>query len=208
MPTKNILFFLLGAGVGSTVVYFVVKKHYENLIDEEVESVRQYYKSQEDEDDEETDLSENEVKTLKKAPKLAKKDPKTAENDENYKEIIEKMNYGEFFPKKAKTEEVAVEADIPTRYVINGDAFAGDNRNEKVSLYYFEGDGVFMNIETDEVVPNGMDLIGEDNFERLGEFEEDVLYVRNDVTKTDYEVIQEHYAYAESEYREDQGDYE
>ena len=201
MPTKNILFFLLGAGVGSTVVYFVVKKHYENLIDEEVESVRQYYKSQEDEDEEETELSENEEK-------MPRKEPKTEKNDENYQELIEKMNYGEFFPKKEKTEEVAVEADIPTRYVINGDAFAGDNRNEKVSLYYFEGDGVFMNIESDEIVPNGMDLIGEENFERLGEFEEDVLYVRNDVTKTDYEVIQEHYAYAESDYREDQGDYE
>lgn len=201
MSIKEIMLFLLGAGVGSAATYFGMKKYFETLMDEEIESTKEYYKTK----TEATTGMEQKTKILnEKYSDETEIEEKTDENEPDYAQIIEKMNYGEFFEKKtpAKIEEQPEEKVIP--FVISGDAFAGDLRHEKVSLYYFEKDGVFMNVETDDVLPNGMELIGEENFEHLGEFEEDVLYVRNDEMGTDYEVMLEHYAYAESEYRDHQ----
>jgi len=200
MSIKNIMIFLLGAGVGSAATYFVVKKHFEKITDEEIESVKQYYKSELVADVKKA-VSSNEETSF-----MTENEEKTEEKEPDYKKIIEKMNYGDYFEKKPETKPVKEEEPDPIvgPYIISGDAFAGDLRNEKESLYYFEKDGVFMNVITEEVVPNGMELVGETNFERLGEFEEDVLYVRNDEKGTDYEVLLEHYAYAESEYRDNQ----
>lgn len=200
MSMKTVMIFLLGAGIGSAATYLGVKKHFETLADEEIESVKEYYKSE-----------------LKKGVKTEEIDPEMPENEENtdkndptdpskepdYQGIIQKLNYGEY-SKKEKVE--GKETDKPVKkqgpFVISGDEFAGDLRHEKVTLTYFEDDGVFFDESEAEIVSTGMELVGEENLGRFGEYEEDVLYVRNNDNVTDYEVLLEHMAYAESEYVE------
>lgn len=204
MSMKTVLVFLLGAGVGSVGMYLGVKRHFETLADEEIESVKEYYKS---------DL----VKELKKGAKTEEIDPEMPENEENtdkndptdpskepdYQGIIQKLNYGEYSKKEKAAEE---KTDKPTKkqgpFVISGDEFAGDLRHEKITLTYFEDDGVFFDEAEAEIISEGMELVGEENLGRFGEYEEDVLYVRNNDNRTDYEVLLEHMAYAESEYVE------
>ena len=198
MNIKNLIVLFAGIGIGSIGTYLVTKNYFTNYMDEELEAQKEYFKANYIKLDFDAAVEEKKLEVLQ-------------EEEPNYKEIIEKMNYGEYFPKKKNEEETksqettAMKAKEDSNLrVITSDEFAtgGDDYTEKVSLYYFEKDGVFMDIETEEVVPNGVALIGEENFEQLGELEDDVLYVRNDTTNINYEVIQEHYAFAESEYHD------
>lgn len=197
MSIKTVVAFLLGAGIGSVGTYFGVKKYFENYMNEEIDSVKDYYKDLGEDmknqiDDLEIILNDDETK-----PEMAEKE---AAEELDYEEMIQKLNYGAFSSKEKKSEAASVVEDqknVP--YVIDADAFAGDISNEKVTLTYFKEDGVFMD-EYYELVSNGPELVGESNLDRFGEFEEDVLYVRNDLMRTDYEIILEHCAYAESEY--------
>ena len=78
----------------------------------------------------------------------------------------------------------------------------------KRTLSYFSGDGVIMDSDTEEVIDNGIDLVGEENLEKFGEYEPEVVYVRNESNKTDYEVILEDRTYKDSEYNDDNDDNE
>lgn len=184
MPIKYVLTFVLGAGVGGAVGYFATKKYFENYLNEEIDSVKDYYKSK-------AEKQENE-------PKTDKNDQKTDENEPNYKEMIEKLNYSGFSEKKKETpSEDTVPDNRP--FVISVDDYIGDQKYQKLGMTYFEKDGVFCD-EDEQVVPDGMDLIGEHNLDKFGEYEEDTLFVRNVEQGCDYEVVLDDGAYADSLY--------
>lgn len=196
MPIKEITLFLLGVGLGSGITYLAVKKHFEILTDEEVASVREYYKNKEvavENEENETDLSGNDEKTVKNEGKSAKNEP-------NYKEIIEKLNYGEYSKKNKPVEE---EEEKPVKnahiMVLSEDEYIGDMRYDKRSFTYFETDGVFID-EDGDVVVDGTELIGDENLDRFGEYEEDHLFIRNTQSEEDYAVLIAREAYAESDY--------
>ena len=81
---------------------------------------------------------------------------------------------------------------IPTTetkpYVISPDNFGdGEYDYELVSLVYYEGDDTL--VKQDEVIHNIDDVIGLDSLMHFGDYEDDVVHVRNDRLKTDYEVF-------------------
>lgn len=66
---------------------------------------------------------------------------------------------------------------------------------DKVTLYYFD-DGVLCS-EEEEIITNVADTIGLDSLNRIGEYEPDVVYVRNERDSTDYEVVRQYRNFAD-----------
>ena len=71
-------------------------------------------------------------------------------------------------------------------YVISPEEF-GNNDYDAESLNYY-ADGVLTN-SWDEVIEDVDGFVGEDSLTRFGEYEDDCVYVRNEVLQTDYEIL-------------------
>lgn len=207
MSAKMVVAFVLGLGVGGGATYLFTKKSLENWMNEEIDSVKEYYKTQLDEmeaaiknEDEEIEWNEIDEDFEENDEKTVKIDPKTAKNEPNYQEIIRKLDYGEYSKKEKEEQEAAgVRPKKEEPYIITADEFAQSMAGEQRTFTYYEEDGVFLD-ENYDIVTNGVELVGEENLDHFSEEEEDVLYVRNNETREDYEVLLEHIAYAESEY--------
>lgn len=207
MPIKNIALFVAGLGLGSVGTLLAVKNHYktfyENRCDEDCKAYKEWTKENIMEIAE-REFGESAVNPEKEEPVEEK------ENEPNYQKIINKLNYGDYSQKDDKVvdfhkEDAPAVAENKGPYVIGPDEFANDEQYDKITLTYFSDDGVFMSIE-EEVVPEGMQAIGEENLDHIGEIEENVVYVRNEGLNADYEVILEERAYSDSEYVD--GNYE
>lgn len=81
-------------------------------------------------------------------------------------------------------------------YVIHPEDFVNDRPFfDKITLEYYEDD-VLCNAISEEIITDVDGTIGLESLKHFGEYEEDVVYVRNDKTSTDYEVIYQHRPFA------------
>ncbi len=161
---KKFVIFLAGVGIGATGCWLGVKKYYEELATEEIESVKEYYKQAHEYGDE--------VKGNHK------------ENYHDYSSDEEGfINYHDFYKKEEKQEEPEPEQkSVP--YPISTDEFVNNDQYEKITVIY-DADNLTFENEEGAIVLNGKNLIGM-NFELSGN---PVVYVRNETIETDYEVI-------------------
>ena len=168
---SNMFMFATGAVIGSVVTWKLVKTKYEQIAQEEIESVREVYgmSSKKDEIVEEESDEEDTV--------------------EDYKNIVDGLGYTENSEKG--------DDDVIGPYVIAPEEY-DENGYDTVSLYYYE-DGVLENAITREVVENASVLVGDDFAEHFGEFEDDSVFVRNDRLKTDFEILRDGGYYSEVE---------
>ena len=80
-------------------------------------------------------------------------------------------------------------------YIISPEEYEeGDYAKE--SLDYYEGDEVLVDPFGD-IVDNVDEIVGEDFASHFGEYEKDTVYVRNDMTEIDYEILRDYRAYSE-----------
>ena len=77
--------------------------------------------------------------------------------------------------------------DIDVPYVIAPEEFGELDDYETETLTYYK-DKVLAD-DWDNRIENVDDLVGEESLTHFGEYEEDSVYVRNDTTKTDYEIL-------------------
>ena len=89
--------------------------------------------------------------------------------------------------------DVGKEEDKPAPYVISPDEFGGVEEYEKISLSYY-ADGILAD-DDDEVMENADEIVGLDSLTHFGEYEDDSVFVRNDVMKCDYEILLDHRNY-------------
>ena len=162
MNLKPVITFFVGGVVGTGITYFLMKNHYEKLIDEEVESVKEYYgkgrghtKSREDV------VCEDNVK-------------------ENYVTFVK--DYSANSDEKEETPSEPAN-DI---YIITEDEFVeGRSFYDKVSITRY-ADGYF--VDEDDSLVEGEVLVGK-LFDNVSPDFDGVEYVRNERMGTDYEVI-------------------
>ena len=69
----------------------------------------------------------------------------------------------------------------------------GVEEYEKISLSYY-ADGILAD-DDDEVMENADEIVGLDSLTHFGEYEDDSVFVRNDVMKCDYEILLDHRNY-------------
>ncbi len=165
---KTFIAFAVGAAVGSLATWAILRGRYEEYIKEEVKSVKEAYCVRETAC-EEAEEPEAEVSEEK-------------EEREELDTMVTELNY---------TNKEGGQAGHP--YVITAEQFASENPYyDKISLtLYASGE-----VEDDDGVtlynPEEVDnMVGLRNLGSMGEFEKGVLYVRNDILKTDYEVIED-----------------
>ena len=183
---KNIFIFAVGAAIGSVVTWKMLKNKYEQLAQEEINSVKEVFSR-------ERRLKNNSVD-----------DCKDEENDEpvlrkpvdisEYARIIQKNGYMDY--SGLNKEEKEPQIDRP--YVISPKEFGELDGYRTIGLTYFD-DGVLADDADDEVVEDVDNVVGFDSLNHFGDYEEeeDAVYVRNDTMKCDYEILRDRRKYSD-----------
>jgi hypothetical protein len=188
---SSILIFAVGAAIGSAVTWKLIKDKYVKIADEEIESMREYYKNKYDKNEGDADVKPAE--DSKKIQEGTTTPEGEVFNVREYAALLAEKKYNIYSNKKAG--EDADSEDELKPYVITPDEY-GEKDYDLVTLTYFE-DGVLLEDTTDEVIENVDDVIGEDSLERFGEYADDSLFVRNERLETDYEILRDVRTYAE-----------
>lgn len=174
---SKVVIFSLGAAAGSVVSWKLLKTKYEQIAQEEIESVREVYSKK-----------QKELKKLEESYnssiKLNSEKEKPVEDDKNqYRNIAE--NY-----KKGGSESMKNKP-----YVVTPEEFGELDEYETISLTYYS-DGILTD-ERDEPIDNVDELVGVESLDRFGEYEDDSVFVRNDRLKCDFEILADNREYTE-----------
>lgn len=166
-------------GVLGTKTYF--EDLYRRQYEEDLESVKKVWTYKKPVKD---DAKKEDEPVLDKEPR---------ENEMyQYAKILQKKGYINYSDTPVDTSEMtAPEVYAPLEnykdpYPIPPDILGSDGYDQ-ITLFYTE-DKVLLN-EDDTKVDNIEDIVGLDSLNHFGEYEEDVLYVRNERLRTDYEVL-------------------
>lgn len=206
-------------GVGSLTVgvgagYLVAKKQleakYQALAQDEIDQVRDLYKRRAKADQYETVSST--VEALVDAAVATEVDAST-EDLEELRTILRTNDYavdGEarvrrIFDEPEPTKEElgdpidapfveAAEIDESRPYEITTDVFMSDDMPDKVTLTYYAMDDILAD-ERDQPMTDIDDLIGEHHLDLLDE-KNNVVYVRNTIINTDFEIMLQEGAYS------------
>ena len=171
---KQVLYFSLGAIVGSGVTLLCVRKHYAKKADAEISAIKEAYSGDGDEE-----KTYEEVK-------------------EEYEKIIDENEYNEDDAEDSYIihDEYPREERATKPYVIGPDLYSEDFHGfDKCVLVYWRGNDMLL---TDE--QEIMDIettIGRSSLEHFGEYESDTVFVRNERMGCDFEVLLEEGSYAE-----------
>lgn len=181
MSSKGMAFlaFIAGAGIGSVCTWQLLKRKYELIAQEEIDSVKAAYATRETG----KSLVEGFCNGLKVAEDRTQKD----EGDVDFKKyvsIIQKEGYTDY---SRSVEEKKGEAFVEKPYVISPEEFGEFEEYEKISLTYY-ADEVLAD-ENDEEVDDVDEIVGDESLNHFGEYEDDSVFVRNDRLKCDYEIL-------------------
>ena len=169
MSFRDLFIFAAGAAIGSAVTWKLVKTKYEQIANDEIREMRDFYYNLASENDDIDEYEDDEDYTSDESEK------------EEYENVVESTGYRNYSNKKEKEVE-----DLSRPYVISPDEFDTEDY-EVVSLLYFD-DGVLTD-EQYNVIDDVEGLVGEDSLNHFGEYEDDSVFVRDDEKKIDYEIL-------------------
>ena len=179
-----LVMFAAGATIGSAVSWQLAKNKYKQIADEEIQSVKDAFSKK-----------ENDVNTkLSTANAMLKKN--MVNNNINstcndaYKDILTTNKY-------LYSENTNAKKEVPETgpYVISQDEFGELDDYETISLTYYS-DKVLAD-DMDQVIDDYMVCVGNDFMNHFGEYEDDSVFIRNDVRKCDYEILYDLRPYSE-----------
>lgn len=182
---SKLFMFAVGAAIGSLSAWFYAKKRYEKIANDEIRSMREYFRRREKEllEDDETEETEGES------------DSSEEENDKGiYSNIIKESSYVRY--SKSSDQDDSEEKDEKDNvddepYVIRPDLFDTLDDYESMTLTYY-ADGVLADM-FDVPIDDPDTLVGTDFVDcfNADEVDGDVVYVRNERKKTDFEIIED-----------------
>ena len=175
MSSKGIAFlaFIAGAGMGSVCTWQLLKRKYELIAQEEIDSVKAAYATRESIEK----AGKSFVEGFRDGFKVAEDRTQKDEGDVDFKKyasIIQKEGYTDY---SRSVEEKKGEAFVEKPYVISPEEFGEFEEYEKISLTYY----------ADKVLAD--EIVGEESLNHFGEYEDDSVFVRNDRLKCDYEIL-------------------
>ncbi len=178
--TKNFMMFVLGVAVGSVVTWRYVEKKYEQIAQDEIDSVKEVFSKREAEFTEDTEVQ---IKADN-----AKEKPSVME----YAACLRKRGYINYSdPEEVKKEPMSL--DKP--YVITPEEFGDLDDYETISLTYYADQ--ILTDDNDVIVDDIEDVVGFDSLNSFGEYEDDSVFVRNDKLKCDYEILLDQRKYSD-----------
>ena len=164
-----ILGFVTGSAAGGFAVYKLLNDRYAQIAQDEVDSVKEMY-----------------ARKAKEAEDLEEK-KELAHEASNKPDIME---YAKVLNEQRYKPEAQDDEDDPIEF-IESNEYGLDDEYDLVQFTYYS-DGVLAD-EDDEVVNHPSLIVG--NF--ADKFEDNVVYVKNDETKTYYEIIEDDRTYTE-----------
>ena len=185
----NVLMFAAGAAVGSAVTWKIVKTKYEQIVQEEIESIKEAFKDMPvvDQDTEETDDDESDQEQSRQINWEELEDLNEDDEDEYVPTEADVKGYsklaGTYSSEKGGVESMAKEP-----YVISPYDFGEIDEYDQIELTYYEGDDT---LEDDEyqIITDRDSLIGTKALLTFGEYEDDSVFVRNEYLRTDFQII-------------------
>ena len=183
---KGLLIFAAGLAVGAVAGAVIVKNKVLADAKAEVEEVRKYYRESRgvvEEVEEKEEVKEVEKKEYELKDIQVKDEPKTGLT--NYSQIT-KMYI-------SKDEFQSPMYDDP--FVIDPSEFGENPEYDTETLTYF-ADGVLVD-DVDDVIEEPDIVVGLENLKVFEEFGATTVYVRNDIYKTDYEIIRDDWNYSD-----------
>lgn len=194
----NVLMFTLGAAVGSAVTWKVLKTKYDQLVQEEIDSVKEafadiYSSSSEEEtsEDEPSDKAEGQINWDELEDLDEEDDDDTDEDLNDYQSVVK--NY--YTNKKGGPEEMTI--NKPKKpYVIAPYDFGELDDYSTFELTYY-ADGVLED-EDYNIVNDVDDLLGPKALTTFGEYEDDAVFVRNEELQADFQILKDYRTYAEA----------
>ena len=186
MTINRAAWFLIGTALGSSVgvgiTYIYMKDKFETRLNEEVNALKTHY-------------VERDREIAKRNEEEKKKLEEKIYSDSAEKEVVDytKMYISTTPAVVDKVEEVVEDVDdVSAAAEIISDEDWDDpdfDNYKKISVDYFEDGAVFETLSGEEI--DGFELIAGDEWkDAFGEYTPNVVYVRNNETMTDYEIIE------------------
>ena len=164
---NKFLIFVSGVAIGVGVSWIYHKNKYEQLVEEEVESIREHM-----------NVDKKPHADLRKEKEERQQEPEDNKQAvKDYHKVIKDNDYDPLEP----------ERDI---FVVTPEDFASIPGYDADSLYYYDNDVISNDDEVE--VDNVEDILGMSTLEvraHFGEFDENAVYIRNNLLHTDYEVL-------------------
>ena len=188
---KGLLIFAAGLAVGAVAGAVIVKNKVLADAKAEIDEVREYYRSARGKVNREDNEEVEEVKEIEEVAKKeyelkdiqVKDEPKTGLT--NYSQITKMY--------MSKDEFQTPIYDDP--FVIDPSEFGENPEYDTETLTYF-ADGVLVD-DVDDVIEEPDIVVGLENLKIFEEFGATTVYVRNDIYKTDYEIIRDDWNYSD-----------
>ena len=177
---KVVVIFSMGVAVGAVTADILLAKKYEDLVQEEIDSIKatrtrgvdvNSKPSGDEEDEEDNDESEH---TLV---------------DNGYKKVARRYNTVE-----PNEEVVGPNVSLRKPYIITIEQFSEEEPDyEKTTIHYYRADDTFADEDGESITDSSL-VVGDSTASYFWNYEEytdepDVVYIRNDKLETDYEVI-------------------
>ena len=174
---KGLFIFAAGVVAGAVAGAYLVKDKVMADAKQEIEEVREYYKSKKE--------------TKKEEKPVEEKEETKVEEKEEYQEIT--RNYTNY----NKIEETPKQAVNDMPYMINPEDFGEEEGYDTLTLTYF-ADGVLVD-DVDDVIDDPDPVVGLENLKVFEEFNASAIYVRNDIWKTDFEILKDDWEWKDIE---------
>ncbi len=186
----SFMIFIFGAAVGSVVTWQYTKKKYEQIAQEEIDSVKETFSKLKEVKSKDNESEENNnVRTI---VERTKDKPSIVE----YAAKLRKQGYINYSNTDSFYEEEMDENMINDKpYVISPDEFGEFDDYDTISLIYY-ADQVLAD-EDDELVEDIEETVGFESLNAFGEYEDDAVFVRNDRFKCDYEILLDQRKYSD-----------
>lgn len=188
---KSIIAAIGGAIVGAGVAYIFVKKKYNIIIDELSDQVNDFIVPVPEE------VTEDNIVVVD--PDMDKKIKQPSYNT-SYNNEVEKTGYNDMFKEKEKPalkKSGGRKKKVADIEYIDPVTFGDDKDYDTLTFTYY-ADGVVANEDNEEIADYEIiSLIGENFEDHFGEYEQDSVNIKNNKTKTYYEVLKDDRCYSE-----------
>ena len=194
---KNLLFFVAGAAIGSIATWKLIEKKYKDLADEEIESVKETFKNRRPR------ITKDEVKeTVEKVINKWKEPKETVEDivaAEGYsienEEEIDEDDESNYIVNVDNDNDNDIEVITP--YVITPEQFGEYNECGTKTLIYYSDNVLTDEIDNPITSEEMVTMIGPDALDHFGEYEDDSVYIRDEMNEMDYEILKSEKKFSE-----------
>ena len=189
---KNLLCFVAGAAIGSVVTWKLIEKKYKDLADEEIESVIETFKNRKPRITKDN-VKETVEKVINKykEPKEIVEDIVTAERYSIENEEIDEDDESNY------TVNIDNDDTVITPYVIEPEQFGEYNEYGTKTLTYYADNVLTDEIDNPITSEEMITMIGPDALDHFGEYEDDSVYIRDEMNEMDYEILKSEKKFSE-----------